>query len=109
MSNQLFKKSIPINILFDLLDKVCVKKDNYYIVDNDSFKKILFHNYEEEFCNNILEYYHTSKQFYVNRKFTYNSFINILRQICKYNNIGFVYFVKYNEYKYNIIYNVYFT
>ena len=108
MSNQLFKSNIPIMILFDLLDKVCVKKDNYYVVDNDSFKKILFHKYEEEFCKTILPYYHTSKQFYVKRKFTYNSFINILRQICKCNNIGFAYFVKYNEYKYNIIYNVYF-
>ena len=43
MSNQLFKKDIPIYLLFDLLDQVCEKKDNYYIVDNNSYKKILFH------------------------------------------------------------------
>ncbi len=108
MSNQLFKKDIPIHLLFDLLEQVCDKKDNYYIVDNNSYKKILFHKLEEGFCESIKDYYHNSKIFYVTRKFNYNSFINILRQICKHNNIGFTYFVKYTDYKYNIIYNVYF-
>ncbi len=108
MSNQLFKKHIPIKILFDLLDKVCQKKDNHYIVDQDSWKRIKFHEYETGFCDSIKEYYHKSKLFYITRDFTYNSFINILRQICKCNNIGFTYFVKYSEYKYNITYNVFF-
>lgn len=106
--SQLFKTPIPINLLFDILDKVCIKTDKYYLVNQDSYKKIIFHQLNEEFCQSILPYYHQSKHFYINRQFTFNSFINIIRQICKFNNIAFSYNVKYNDHKYNIIYYVYF-
>ena len=85
--SQLFKIPIPINILFDLLDKVCIKNDKYYLIDQDSYKKILFHNYQEEFCKSVSPFYHQSKRIYVERPFSFNSFINIIRQICKFNNI----------------------
>tara|TARA_Y100000816_G_scaffold53842_1_gene34684 strand:+ start:39 stop:365 length:327 start_codon:yes stop_codon:yes gene_type:complete len=108
MPNQLFKKDIPISILFELFDQICEKKENYYSVNQDAYKKMFFHNLQDNFCEQIKEYYHSSKLFYVTRKLSYNSFINIVRQICKYNNIGFTYYVKYCDYKYNIFYNVYF-
>ena len=95
MPNQLFKKDIPISILFELFDQICEKKDNYYCVNQDAYKKMFFHSLHDNFCETIKEYYHSS-------------FINIVRQICKYNNIGFTYYVKYCDYKYNIFYNVYF-
>lgn len=106
--SQLFKNPIPIDILFILLDKVCIKTDKYYIVEQNAFKKIVFHNYQNEFCSSILPYYHQSKKNYVERPFTFNSFINIIRQICKFNNIAFSYNVKYSDKKYNIIYYIYF-
>ena len=34
MSKQIFKKKAPNNILFELLDKVCLKTQNYYLFDN---------------------------------------------------------------------------
>lgn len=108
MSNQLFKKPIPIDLLFDLLNNICHKNNEYYTVDLNSYKKMLYHKYETEFCEKIKKYYHTSKMFYVNRKLTFNSFTNIVRQICKFNNIKFTYNVKYSEYKYNIVYKIYF-
>mgnify|MGYP001163517881 FL=1 len=106
--SQLFKNPIPISFLFDLLDKVCIKTDKYYLVDQDSYKKIMFHNYHDEFCNSIAPFYHQSKRMYVERPFVFNSFINIIRQICKFNNIAFSYNVKYSDKKYNIIYYIYF-
>ena len=109
MSNQLFKSVVPLQILFDLLDKICEKQSNHYLVDLHSYKKMLFHNYHEDFCEEMMKYYHSSKQFYITRKFTYNSFTNILRQICKLHNIGFTYYVKYSDYKYNIVYNIFFN
>ena len=109
MSNQLFKVPVPLNLLFDLLDKICEKKNNHYIVELNSYKKMIYHNYQDDFCKKMLEYYHVSKQFYATRKLTYTSFINILRQICKFHNIGFTYYVRYSDYKYNIVYNIYFN
>ena len=75
----------------------------------NAFRKMLFYNYHAEFCETIKNYYHLSKQFYLERKMTYNSFTTILRQICKNNNIMFTSQIKYNESKYNIDYLIYFS
>lgn len=107
MSSQLFKKIIPKNFLFDLLEKVCLKTDKYYLFDLNAFKKLVFYEYYDEFKRTIKPYYNLSKQFYVERKLSYNSFTNILRQICKSNNIMFTSQIKYNESKYNIDFLVY--
>jgi hypothetical protein len=107
MLKQIFKQNIPIEILTGLLEKICLKTDKYYLVDNNAFRKLLFYNYHTDFLNSVSEYYHSSKQFYITRKLTYNSFTNIIRQICKSNNIMFTSQIKYNESKYNIDYLVY--
>jgi len=107
MSSQLFRKIIPKDILFDLLEKVCLKTDKYYLFDLNAYKKLVFYEYYERFKRAIRPYYNLSKQFYVERKLTYNSFTNILRQICKSNNIMFTSQIKYNESKYNIDFLVY--
>ena len=107
MSSQLFRKIIPKDILFDLLEKVCLKTDKYYLFDLNAFKKLVFYEYYEGFKRTIRPYYNLSKQFYVERKLSYNSFTNILRQICKSNNIMFTSQIKYNESKYNIDFLVY--
>ena len=108
MSTQLFKKNVPNEYLFDLLEKICIKTDKYYLVDLNGFKKLVFYNYFEDFKKQIIPHYNLSKQFYVQRKLTYNSFTNIIRQICKSNNIMFTSQIKYNESKYNIDFLIYF-
>jgi hypothetical protein len=75
----------------------------------NAFRKMLFYNYHEEFCETLKHYYHLSKQFYLDRKMSYNSFTTIVRQICKNNNIMFTSQIKYNESKYNIDYLIYFS
>jgi len=108
MLKQIFKKNVPIEVLFLLLDQVCLKTDKYYLIDLNAFKKMVFHKLHEPFLTSLYEYYHISKHFYLTRDFTYNSFTNILRQICKSNTIMFTSNIKYNESKYNIDYFVYF-
>ena len=109
MSNkQLFRKLLPNNIIFELLDNICLKKEKYYIIDINSFKKMIFHNLHTEFIKTLKEYYHTSKQFYITRDFSFNSFTNIIRQICKNNNIMFSSNIRYSESNYNIEYYIYF-
>jgi hypothetical protein len=43
----------------------------------------------------------------VDRKITYNSFVTIVRQICRLNDVVFTSQIRYNESKYNIDYFVY--
>ena len=108
MSNQIFKHPVPNKLLFDLLDAICLKTDNYYLVDMNAYRKMIFHNYNEPFCEQLKQYYQVGKRFYVTREMTYKSFTNIVRQICKKNAILFTSQMKYNESKYNIDYMIYY-
>ena len=37
MSSQIFKKEIDKNIIFQLLDKLCIKNDKFYTFNNNSY------------------------------------------------------------------------
>ena len=104
---QVFRISFSNDALFELLEKSCLKTDKYYLIDINAYRKILFHKLDVEFVEKMIDYYHVSKQFYITRKFTYNSFINVVRQICKHNNIMFTSQIKYNKSKYNIDYLIF--
>jgi len=108
MSSQIFKKVVPKEILYSLLDKIGNKKEKYYLIDMNAYRKLLFYNLHVDFCDEIKDYYHNGKQIYIERKMTYNSFTNIIRQICKSANIMYTSQIKYNESKYNIDFFVYF-
>lgn len=107
MSSQIFKRNIAPDILFALLEKISFKKDKYYLFDMNAYRKLLFYDLHTEFCNSIKDYYFSGKQFYLERKMTYNSFTNIIRQICKNANVMYTSQIKYNESKYNIDYFIY--
>jgi hypothetical protein len=109
MTKQIFKNGVPNEIIFSLLEKICLKTDKYYLIDMNAYRKLLFYKLDEELCSSLKQYYHLSKQFYLERKMTYNSFTTIIRQICKHNNIMFTSQIKYNESKYNIDYLVYYS
>lgn len=108
MSKQIFKHRIPNEILFEFLEQGCMKTDKYYLIDMNAYKRIIFHKFHLEFFAIIIDFYQDSKRFYVEREFTYNSFTNIIRQICKYNQIKFTSQIKYTDANYNIDYYVYF-
>jgi len=107
MSTQIFKKNIPTEILFNLLDLMCTKNEKHYVFNINSFKKGVFNNVIKKFIEDCKEYYHTSKQIYLERKLTYNSFTTILRQICKFNKITYTSQIKYDKSTYDIIYYIY--
>lgn len=108
MSVQIFKNQIPIQFLFDLLDKICIKITNYYIINTISFRKGTYHTHIHDFIELCRPYYHVSKQkTYLDKPLTYNSFITIIRQICKNNNIQYKNEIKYNKSSYDIFYYVY--
>jgi formylmethanofuran dehydrogenase subunit E-like metal-binding protein len=109
MSTQIFKKKIPNEYLFELLDKICVKTKDYYLVNHISFKKGTYNNYIKDFLDLSREYYHISKRKYIDKILTYNSFLTIVRQICNFNKIIYKNEIKYDRSSYDINYYIYYT
>ena len=108
MSSQIFKNMIPNTLLFDLLDKICIKSVKCYMFDNISFKKGIYSGDINKFLEECKPYYHISKRKYLERKLTYNTFTTILRQICNFNKITYTSQIKYDKSNYNIIYYVFY-
>jgi hypothetical protein len=107
-NNQLFKQKVDNKLLFDLLDNIALKSDKCYVLDQNAYKKMLYHSLHMDFYKILEDYYYASKCFYITRKISYKSFTNVVRQICKHNNIMFNSSIKYNESKYNIVFYIYF-
>jgi len=108
MSKQIFKKTPPIELLINLLEKVCLKTEKYYILNSNSFKKGLYNNVISDFCKECSPYYHLSKQKYLEEPIKYNNFTTILRQICNANKTVYTSQIKYDHSLYDIVYYVYF-
>ena len=107
MSRQIFKNNIPITILFELLDSICLKNEKNYILNVEAFKKGIFKDVIQKFLEECRPYYHLSKCKYLDRKLTYNSFTTIVRQICNFNKILYTSQIKYDKSTYNIVYYIY--
>ena len=107
MANQTFKKNIPSETLFELLDSICLKNEKHYTLNIESFKKGVFKEVVQKFIEFCKPYYHISKQKYLERRLTYNSFTTIIRQICNANKITYTSQIKYDKSAYNIVYYIY--
>jgi hypothetical protein len=108
MTSQIFKNNIDNAILFELLDLICIKNDNYYTFNFESFKKGVYNESIQKFIEYCNPYYHIAKRKYLEKKLTYNSFTTILRQICNYNNISYISKINYDKSTYNITYFIYY-
>jgi hypothetical protein len=107
MSTQIFKKMIPTEKIFTLLDLLCIKNNKHYVFDLNSFKKGIFTQDINVFLEECKPFYHISKKKYLEKKITYNSFTTVLRQICNFNKIIFTSQIKYDKSNYEIIYYIY--
>ena len=109
MASQIFKKKIPTQMLFELLEKIAVITDKRFILSKAAYKKgnSESNNTIQEFLNQCKEYYYLSKQKYLEKKLNYNSFITVVRQICNYNNITYTSQIKYSKSDYDIEYYIY--
>jgi hypothetical protein len=107
MTSQIFKNRIPNEIIFKLLNLLCIKNNDCFVFNISSFKKGVYDNEIFNFFKECSPYYHTSKRIYLDKKITYKSFTTVLRQICKYNKILFTTEIKYDKSIYDIIYYIY--
>jgi len=108
MSTQIFKKNIPNDLFFGMLDSICLKNEKHYILNIESFKKGVFKEIIQKFLVICNDYYHISKRKYLDRKLSYNSFTTILRQICNFNKITYTSQIKYDKSTYSIVYYIYY-
>lgn len=107
MCDQVFKRDIPINLLFGLLEQICLKTEKYYLMDQNAYKKLIFHELFPDFKEELRGYYYISKRFYIDRELTYRAFSNIVRQVSKFLNIRFESEVKYHQSQYYMNYLIY--
>ena len=106
--SQIFKKKIFRPKIIAFLKEFCLEeKKNQLIFSPISYKEAEENKEIEIILEFLREYYHKSKQFYLNRTMTYKNFLTILRQVC--NNLCIPYTSKilYNKSKYNITYIIY--
>ena len=104
----IFKNKIPINILFDVFDKVIPSENKQYVIDKSVFKIISMNNHLEPFLKECSAYYSTAmqKKYLLKSPLTYKCFLTIVRQICRINNIPFHYKLKYSHSVYEIVYYI---
>lgn len=104
--SQVFKSKVPMEPLYELLEKICEKDSKCYILTKTSYKSGEFNDLIHPFCLKYIEFYHESKKKYVERKMDYNRFITIIRQICSVNNVEYEYKIAYNKSSYEIVYYI---
>ena len=61
MLKYLFCKQVPLILMTQLLDKICIKTETCYIIDMNAYKKMIFFHLNEPFCESLKEYYHELK------------------------------------------------
>ena len=106
MKSQIFKKDIPKELLYNFLDKICIKESNNYILTNDSYKKAVFNNLIISFMDELMFYYYDSKKHYLIRSHNYNSFLTVIRQICNILDITYSKDVQYIKSVYKVTYKI---
>ena len=108
MSTQIFKNNVPNELLFNLLDSVCLKNEKHYTFNGESFKRGIYKELIQKFIGECVPYYYLSKRKYLEKKLTFNSFTTVLRQICNFNKITYTSQIKYDKSRYDIIYYIYY-
>lgn len=94
---------------FNFLNEFCfIKTEKYYLITNDTFKKIKFENKLNFFIEEIKPCYKKSKLYYLTREQTYTTFLTLIRQICKYMNIMYASDIKYDKSQYSISYFIFY-
>ena len=53
MSTQIFKNNVPNELLFNLLDSVCLKNEKHYTFNGESFKRGIYKELIQKFFHII--------------------------------------------------------
>ena len=105
--SQIFKKKPSIDILFNLLEKICKNDNKFFIIDKASYKLGIYNNEIENMYKLLEPNYFDGKKFYIKRKHDYKHFLTVVRQICNINNIPFNYYNEFDKSTYSIVYKIF--
>jgi len=106
--SQNFKKIYNRKKFINILVKYCLnEKTNEFIFTQISYKKMIYNKILTPFLNDLHEYYHKSKQFYLKREMTYKNLLTIIRQIMNSLCIPYTSKIIYNKSKYSINYIIF--
>ena len=106
--SQNFKKQYNINKFVNIISKYCIsEKKNEYFFSPITYKKIIYNKELKPLIQELTEYYHKSKQFYLKRDMTYKNTLTIIRQLMNSLCIPFTSKIIYNKSKYTINYIIY--
>tara|TARA_E500000178_G_C16928597_1_gene710615 strand:+ start:713 stop:1054 length:342 start_codon:yes stop_codon:yes gene_type:complete len=94
-------------IFKNFLQYYCIYENGNYIINNEIFKKYRINNKLDDFTKELMEFYHDSKKYFLERDITFNILTTILRHICKYLNIEYIKKIIYNKNNYIIQYHIY--
>lgn len=94
-------------ILKNFLTEYCIYENNYFIINNEIFKKYKINNKLDNFIKDLLEFYRDSKKYFLERNIKFNTLTTILRHLCKYLNLEYTKKIVYNKNDYTIEYYIY--
>ena len=105
-SDKLFKKLVPWEYMQILLSEICplLSLNRLFVIDLNVYKKMIFLEKHYAFLESLKPYYRMEKHFYLTREFTYNSFMTIVRQICKSHKQPFHTELKFGRAFHNMVY-----
>jgi len=92
--------------VYNYLELYCIKEGDYLYINKEIYKKYEINNKIEEFINYMKQFYKTSKKYFTERTRNYNTFISILRHICKLLKIIYYKKIIYNNNSYYIVYYI---
>jgi hypothetical protein len=93
--NQIIKNKI--DFFNEFIISIGTLENNYVIMNETIFKKAEYNNLIKPFFDKLIPHYHKSKHFYLTREINYSSFITVLRQICKSNDVHYTSILKYSK------------
>lgn len=104
MKHRLFKSEVPKDIIINYIKNNFVLENGSYMIDNMLFRKLHFEQKLGPVVSYLKEFYHLSKQKYINNISTYKQFVTVLRQVLSFHEIPYSKKIKYANNTYNIFY-----
>lgn len=109
MKSQLFKTIIEKEHVINFIKNISINNGNHLEINKYCFKKheVLNTKIIGDFYDELMPHYFESKKKYLNCQLTYNSFMTVIRQLCKIHDINFISKIIYNKSTYEIVYYIY--
>ena len=87
--NHLFRAVPERDVIFGYLDEVCHRDNELFVVDDIAYKRMRYDDRIVRLYEYLRPFYHISKQKYLDEDCSRNSFLTVLRQLCKQYHIQF--------------------